>query len=71
MNTVKKEQRTFIERLYCDCGAEMKPTGIVYSTYPPKYEYECTDKNNCRVRELLTTSEVYPKITYEDNKVVF
>jgi hypothetical protein len=44
----------------------MKPTGRVYSTYPPKYEYECTDKNNCRGGELLTTTEIYPKITYEE-----
>lgn len=66
MKTQIKERRTFIERLYCDCGAEMRATGRVYFTDPQKYEYECTDKNNCKVREFFTTNEVYPKVTYEE-----
>ena len=31
----------FLERMYCECGGEVKATGIVHMTYPPKYPHKC------------------------------
>ena len=55
----KQEVKTFIERLFCECGKEMKATGSVFYTYPLKYEYSC----ECGKKD--TEMEQYPKITYE------
>lgn len=29
---------------YCDkCGGEMRPTGVVFTTYPAIYQYKCSE----------------------------
>lgn len=61
MKTIKKEQRTFIERLYCDCGEDIIMGQNVLTSFPAQYIYHC---KGCGTK--ITTSEVYPKVTYED-----
>ncbi len=39
---VKFPVEAFLVRLYCDCGAEMLPTGNVHLTSPPQYPHLCT-----------------------------
>lgn len=43
MAEVRQQARTFIVRYLCDeCGTgEMKFTGSVFMTNPPKYKHEC------------------------------
>ena len=33
--------QTFVERLFCECGGEMKPTGLAKPCSPPLYEHRC------------------------------
>lgn len=38
----KKEAKTYIVRLYCNnCGNEIASTGVVLTSYPEQYPYEC------------------------------
>ena len=60
MPEVKREIRTFEVRYQCECGGEMIPTGIVYTSYPSKYPHIC---GKCEKQITLTAS--YPKIVYE------
>lgn len=37
-------KRAYIEIPYCDkCGAEMRHTGMVLTSYPAQYPYACTN----------------------------
>jgi len=31
--------QVILVRMKCSCGGEMKPTGTVWTTYPPQYEH--------------------------------
>lgn len=34
--------RKIVHRIYCDeCNVELVATGMVYMTYPERYEYKC------------------------------
>ena len=58
----KKEAKTYIVRLYCNnCGNEMESTGVVLTSYPAQYPYECP---NCGWK--TTANEQYPKIEYQE-----
>lgn len=58
----KKEAKTYIVRLYCNnCGNEMKSTGVVLTSYPEQYPYECP---NCGWK--TTATELYPKVEYQE-----
>lgn len=59
MKIIKKEQRTFIERLYCDCGGEADNARTVITTFPVQYFYHCK-----LCGEKIVTSDIYPKVTY-------
>lgn len=40
----KYVKRMYIEIPYCDkCGAEMRHTGVVLTSYPAQYPYACTN----------------------------
>ena len=62
-----QEKRTIVipiqVTLICDCGKEMEPTGDILLSMPQKYVYHCL---NCK--NTNTTTEVYPRIIYEDKK---
>ena len=45
----------------CECGGEMKPTGITLMTNPCRYPHEC---NKCGRAETYDCK--YPKIEYEE-----
>lgn len=34
--------KTYIVRLFCDCGGEMEPTGVALTSHPPRYPHRCT-----------------------------
>lgn len=58
----KKEAKTYIVRLYCNnCGNEMESTGVVLTSYPEQYPYECP---NCGSK--ITANERFPKIEYQE-----
>lgn len=43
---IKKKyiKRAYIEEAYCDkCGAIMRHTGIVLTSYPAQYPFECSN----------------------------
>jgi hypothetical protein len=61
MRESRKEVRSYRVTLTCDCGAEMKATGMVYSTYPEQIEYQCSI---CGIKS--TSTRRYPYTTYED-----
>ena len=57
----KMEQLTIknvlVDRLLCDeCGEEMQPYGMVYTTYPPQYPYICP---KCDYK-ITSTEGTYP-----------
>lgn len=40
----KYVKRMYIEEAYCDkCGALMRHTGVVLTSYPAQYPYNCTN----------------------------
>ena len=56
-----KEVKVYMDRLYCDkCGEEMEFTGMVLTSYPPRYPHSCP---KCGHRETL--KDKYPKVRYE------
>lgn len=60
----KKEVKTYIVRLYCNnCGHEMENNGVMFTSYPAQYPYECP---NCGWK--TTATEEYPKIEYQEIK---
>lgn len=60
---MKEEQcevKTYHVKAICECGFEMKPTGIELLTSPPQYPHKC--KNCDRTENLIN---IYPRIKYE------
>ena len=60
MIKVVREVKTYRVIARCECGGQMKPTGVVYSTYPEQYLHVC---DKCKKMETFFDS--YPKIVYE------
>ena len=61
----KYVKRAYIEIPYCDiCGAKMRHNGIVLSSYPSQYPYECTNKN-CDGRKTFYSYNLPNEIKYE------
>ena len=59
MKTEKQEVKTFVTRLYCDCGEEMK---IIQSwaDSETRYIYQCP---KCET-ETETMTDRYPKVEF-------
>jgi len=66
MKTETKEVKTFVTRLYCDCGEEMKPRAEFYPSKPSKIGYECP-----KCKEFVSNTEKYPKIEHSEVETVF
>lgn len=67
---IKKKyiQRAYVETAYCDeCGAEMAPTGIVLTSFPPKYQFKCTNKE-CNKYINFLEEDCPGKLKYEFEK---
>lgn len=61
MATFERQKLQAIEvSAVCKCGGLLLPTGIVFTTYPAKYEHKCED---CQKTQSLNKS--YPTIEYE------
>lgn len=65
MNEIKKEVRTFMTSLQCDCGGEYiyDHSRPVMLTLPAQHPYTC---NKCGNK--ITSTGIYPQIEYEDMK---
>ena len=46
--------------MICECGGEMKPTGITYTSNPPIFPHICE-----RCGKGDSFREMYPRIVYE------
>ena len=58
-------KHTYIEVPYCDkCGAEMRHTGIVLSSYPAQYPYACTNPD-CDGQATFLSNERPGVLRYE------
>jgi len=55
--------KTVLIRKTCDCGGEMRPTGMCYTTNPPTYAHACT---KCSKTAVYYRS--YPSVEYEANE---
>lgn len=54
------ELKTFRVQMFCDCGGEMKPTGMVLCSNPPQYPHQC---QLCYKRATYETT--YPHLEYK------
>jgi hypothetical protein len=54
------EFKTFRVQMFCDCGGEMKPTGMMLASCPPQFPHQC---NLCGMRATYDTS--YPHLEYK------
>ena len=61
MNYKKLPAHMFVVRVYCDCGEELKRTGICHLTYPATYEHECP---KCNI--LYNLPKDYPTTEIEE-----
>ena len=58
-------KKAYIEEAYCDkCGAIMRHTGMVLTSYPAQYPFECTNKD-CDGRCTFWADERPGKFEYE------
>ena len=61
----KYVKRAYIEQAYCDkCGAPMRHTGIVLTSYPAQYPFECSNPE-CDERMIFWENEVPGVLKYE------
>ena len=61
----KYVKRAYIEQAYCDkCGAPMRHTGIVLTSYPAQYLFECSNPE-CDERMTFWENEVPGVLKYE------
>ena len=59
----KVEVKTYMTMIYCShCGAPLRPSDTVLTTYPAQYQYNCP---KCGLN-TITTYEKFPKISYEE-----
>ena len=58
-------KRIYIEEAYCDkCGALMHHTGMVLTSYPAQYPFECSNPE-CDGRTTFWEGEVPGALKYE------
>lgn len=58
-------KRAYIEEVYCDqCGAPMRHTGMVLTSYPAQYPFECSNPE-CDGRTTFWENEVPGRLRYE------
>ena len=61
----KYVKRAYIEQAYCDkCGAPMRHTGIVLTSYPAQYPCECSNPE-CDGQTTFWENEVPGVLKYE------
>ena len=61
----KYVKRAYIEQAYCDkCGAPMRHTGMVLTSYPAQYPFECCDPE-CDGQMTFWENEVPGVLKYE------
>ena len=68
---IKKKyvKRIYVEKAYCDkCGAPMRHTGIVLTSYPAQYLFECTNED-CDGRQTFLEENVpgVPRYEFEED----
>lgn len=64
MRKKKYIKRAYLEEIMCDlCGAVMRHNGIVLTSYPAQYPYECSNPD-CNGYTTLFEDEL-PRIKYE------
>lgn len=54
-----REVKTYKVIARCECGGQMKPTGVVLSTYPAQYPHVCD-----RCGQTETYFKEYPTYVY-------
>ncbi len=65
MVTKRYVKKAYILEAYCDkCGSKMESTGMVYSTYPKRYPYRCSNPE-CDGQAIFWAHEVPGKLQYE------
>ena len=65
MKRRKYIKNIYIEEAVCDkCGAEMHHTGIVLTSYPAQYPYECSNPD-CDGRVVFMEDERPGRLMYE------
>ena len=58
-------KRAYVEEAYCDkCGAIMRHTGVVLTSYPAQYPYECSNPE-CDGRITFWEGERPGRLIYE------
>ena len=61
----KYVKRMYVEVPYCDkCGAEMRHTGVVLTSYPVQYPYNCTNPN-CDGHTIFWEGNLPNQLKYE------
>lgn len=61
----KYVKRAYIEQAYCDkCGAPMRHTGIVLTSHPAQYPFECSNPE-CDGQTTFWENEVPGVLKYE------
>lgn len=61
----KYVKRAYIEQAYCDkCGALMRHTGVVLTSYPAQYPFECSNPE-CDGQTTFWENEVPGVLKYE------
>lgn len=67
MASVKQQELDVVEeRLFCECGGEMKFNGMELLSSPPQYDHYC---EKCNATER-TRGVHYPRIAYRKKSVV-
>ena len=58
-------KKAYIEEAYCDkCGAQMHHTGMVLTSYPAQYPFECSNPD-CDGRTTFWEGKVPGVLRYE------
>lgn len=61
MEYKKTPAQLFVLRAYCDCGQELRYTGMCYMSNPALYEHECP---KCNIR--YNFSKCFPTTEVEE-----
>lgn len=65
MAKIKRYVKTYVEEAYCDvCGHLMSHTGVMLTSNPAQYEFQCTNPE-CGNVVVFTEQEVPGPIRYE------
>jgi len=59
--TVKAEKvDTYLERVYCECGEEMKYSNVELTSNPPQYPHKCL-----KCEKSKNMRQRYPRVSYK------